>query len=247
MDNIGGPIIRAVTHIHTKHSWDSRSDIPSIAELLVAHGCGLALITDHNSFRGSTEMRSYVREHGLPLEVPLAAELRTDRGDVVVVLPGDEPPNVEELLTWASLPEKIHSEGGVVWLPHPFRGHSDVNEVAEHSDVIEVFNARCSPEQDAMAVELCRRLGKVPAYGADAHRLKEVGAVIVEYDRCASAIETLLGEPRCRELVRSLKSDIMAAEVANGVKRRRPALVGYFGLRWVKHRMAEIRRSGTRR
>lgn len=232
--------MRAVTHIHTERSWDSRSSVARLADALLACGTELALVCDHNSFAGSLEMRELIRRRDLPLQVPVAAEIRTDRGDVIVIFENGEPPDVERLLRFDDLTAVTADHGGLVWLPHPYQSHSEIEEIAAAAHVIEVFNARCSPEQNADAVELCERHGAVPAFGADIHRLCEVGRFMVDYQPAATVCDTLLSAPSCPRPVRTRRSDVMAAEVVNGIKRRRPALTGYQALKWMKHRSKEI-------
>jgi predicted metal-dependent phosphoesterase TrpH len=231
---------RALTHIHTTNSWDSRNAIDRLADAFVVNGIELALVCDHNSFEGSLAMRRLVQERALPLQVPVAAEIRTDRGDVIVVFEDGEPPAVDALLRSDELPRVVRDLGGIVWLPHPFQSHKDVEILAASADVIEVFNARCGTEQNLSAADLCARHGAVPAFGADIHRLNEVGRFTVEYPTAGTMLATLLSTPSCERPMRTRKSDIMAAEIVNGFKRRRPALVGYNVVKWSKHRAKEL-------
>ena len=235
--------MRALTHIHSVHSWDSRNAVPRLADALDANGIELALVSDHDDFAGSIELRALVDERGLDLRVPVAAEVRTDHGDVIVVFEDSDPPEIAELKRWERLPTVVRERGGLIWLPHPFQSHTDVERLASESDVIEIFNARCSAAQNAAAVELCRRHGAVPAFGADIHRLSEIGRFVANYEPAASVLSMLRSTPTCENPVATRKSDIMAAEVVNGFKRRRPTLVGYFALRWFEHRVRETRRA----
>lgn len=234
--------MRAITHIHTERSWDSRVQAGRLADVLTRHHIELALVCDHNDFGGSLALRSLAAARGLDLLVPVAAEIRTDRGDVIVVFDHGEPPPVDALLAWPRLRDEVRRRGGLIWLPHPYQSHTGVEELASDADVIEVFNARCSRRQNEQAVDLCERHGAVPAYGADAHRLTEVGRFVVDYEPASSVVGALRTAPTCQQPVPARRSDVMAAEVINGVTRRRPALVGYNLLRWAVHRARE--RSG---
>ncbi len=233
-------MMRALTHIHTTHSWDSRNAISRLASRLTGAGVELALVCDHNSFQGSLDLRSYATSRGLALRVPVAAEVRTDRGDVIVVFDHDDPPPVDALLRWRDLPGLVRGAGGLIWLPHPFQSHTDIEELAAEADIIEGFNARCSSDQNSRATDLCRRHAKVPAYGADIHRLNEVGRFTVEYEWADSVCSTLLTEPTCPVPIRTRRSDVAAAEIVNGLKRRSPALAGFQAAKWAKHRAKEL-------
>ena len=119
-----------------------------------------------------------------------------------------------------------------------------MDELAAAADVIEVFNARCSVAENKQAAELCRRHGRTPAFGADAHRITEVGRFTVSYRPQGTLLETLLRPPSCTEPKRSLRSDLMAAQMIYGVKGRRPALLGYSALRWLLNRGKEAMQRG---
>lgn len=232
--------MRAITHIHTTHSWDSRLRIEPLARRLSALDVSLALVADHDSFQGSIALARHVSDAGLSIQVPIAAEIRTDLGDVITVFEDDSDlPAIESLKSASAIRAVVHDHGGLVWLPHPHRGHPDVHSIAEHCDVVEVFNARCSAKKNERGAALCHAVGAIPAYGADAHLRSELGQVIVEYQPAETILGTLSGEPEPVIAHRTSKSNVMAAEVINGAKVRRPLLVAYFVVRYAKHRAIE--------
>ncbi|HEX6257185.1 MAG TPA: PHP domain-containing protein [Euzebyales bacterium] len=229
-----------MTHIHTRRSWDSRMHPAQLGERLVELGVDLAVVSDHNSFDGAIEFAGHCRDRGLSITVPVAAEVRTDRGDALVVFePDSTPPSIDRLLSWEAMVDEVHAAGGLVGLPHPFRSHRGVEELARQVDLIEVFNARCTAEQDARSVALAETVSAARSYGVDAHWARELDRVVVEYERRATVIETLLQDARCHHPTRSPKSDWMAAEVINGIKRRRPLVTGYFVAQYARSRLVE--------
>lgn len=233
-------MITAVTHIHTHRSWDSRIRPDALASVLNELGIGLALVTDHDTFEGSIEFAEHCRIAAPGIVVPVAAELRTDRGDVIVVFePGTDPPPVERLLRWVDLIRIVPESGGLVWLPHPFRGHSEPAELAERADVAEVFNARCTPRQNERAADLGKAVGTAAAYSVDAHRIREIPRAVVRYEDRGTVCDTLRQDAVCEYPVHSPKSDRLAAEITNGIKRGRPVLAAYFALRYIRHRVRE--------
>lgn len=239
--------MRAITHIHTTHSWDSRLRVESIAQRLSDLDVSLALISDHDSFDGSIALARHVAENGLAIEVPIAAEIRTDLGDVIAVFEGDARlPSIESLKSSAEIASVVRDHGGLVWLPHPYRGHPDVETIAEGCDVIEVFNARCSAKKNERGATLCEAVGATPAFGADTHVRDELGQVIVEYEPADTLLETLRTAPKSVIARRTRKSNVMKAEIINGMKRRRPLLVSYFVMRYAKHRAIEAFREVSR-
>lgn len=236
------PGIRAITHAHTLHSWDSRTSIRRTVNALEAADVQLALITDHNSYDGARRCRAEAKRRELAIRIPTAAEIRTDRGDVIVVFDHDDPPPVSDLVTWESLPERVRDSGGLIWIPHPYQSHTEVEELAEAADVVEIFNARCSTRQNERAVELCARTGTVPAYGTDAHRAVELTRWTVTYPGgLGSVLDTLRCAPFADDARRTRTSDIAAAEVNYGLHRRSPKKLAFFSVKWAWTRAREAR------
>lgn len=227
--------IKAITHIHTRRSWDGVIRPGALADRFHSDGIDMALVTDHDSFEGAREVAAAIASRGYEIEVPVAAEIRTDMGDLVVVLDDVEPPPVDMIKSWTNLVAATRDLGGIIWLPHPFRSHPEPRALAEHADVIEVFNSRCSNQQNESARRLCEEVGAVPAFGSDAHLLREISHVVVEYVEHGSPIETLKTEPTPLTKKRAERTDRDLAEIVNGFKRKRPTLVGYFSLRYVGH------------
>lgn len=233
-------VIRAVTHLHTSHSWDSALRPRRLVEVLASLEIDLALVTDHDTFAGSQETAQLAQGR---VVVPTSAEIRTDRGDLIAIYePGVTPPPVADLKEWDRAVALIRDTGGVVWLPHPFRSHLEPAELAKDVDIIEVFNARCSKRDDERATHLAQSLGIQRAFGSDAHRAREVESVVVEYDSGPDAtVRSILMSPvDPLRTGRNPKSSKMVAEMVNGVKRGRPILTGYFLLKYVKHRFIEV-------
>ena len=232
-------MVRAVTHIHTRHSWDGIIKPRELVAKLKQREVRLALVTDHDTFAGSQEVAAIARREYKNLMVPLAAEVRTDFGDVIVVLDGPSTPPIHALKKWNTLVEVVRELRGLIWLPHPFRGHSDVRQIAPEADVIEVFNARCSNEENDKAQILCEEVSAAAAYGSDAHLLREVDRVLVEYEPRPSPQETLKGSPEPILLEQAKRSDRDRAEIVNGFKRRRIDLIGYFTARLMRDQVRE--------
>jgi len=90
------------------------------------------------------------------------------------------------------IPE-IREQGGLVYLPHPFRAYSgllgadskhseaDRQWALEQGDIIEIFNRKCTAEENRLALELLDRYPKAFAAGSDAHFAHEIGFACTEY------------------------------------------------------------------
>ncbi|MCK4718586.1 MAG: PHP domain-containing protein, partial [Thermoplasmata archaeon] len=83
---------------------------------------------------------------------------------------------------WEEVIDEIRAQGGIAILPHPFRSHKSVRALAEHCDVVEVFNGRCSIKENAKAKRLAEKLGKPTLGGSDAHVYTEIGKVVNSFD-----------------------------------------------------------------
>lgn len=215
--------MRVAAHLHTSHSWDSWLSPRRLVRTLVDAGVELALITDHDSFAGSLEAQEYIAREGIDMMVPTAAEIRTEVGDVVLVLPTADVPPASTLKTFDGLCETASRLQGLIWLPHPYRHHpvESLPALASASDVIEVFNARCDERENALAAELCAEHGKVPAFGMDAHGAAEAGRWSVEYDRAGEPLEVLKQTPRAIQIAYSRPHEFHMSEAIYSMKELR--------------------------
>jgi len=71
--------------------------------------------------------------------------------------------------------DEIHRQGGIVVLPHPYKGHELKNELLKKVDLIEGFNARIKQEYNEKAVKLAHEWHKPVIAGSDAHFSTEIG------------------------------------------------------------------------
>ena len=233
------PGVKAVTHIHTLHSWDSRTSIERTVDALVETGVGLALVSDHNSYEGSWKCRAEAARRSADIRIPTAAEVRTDKGDVIVVFDHDSPPPIDDILEWHDLLAQVRAANGLIWLPHPYQSHVDVELLAAEADVVEVFNARCSDDQNRRSQDLCQSSQSVPGYGFDAHRRSELTRFSVVYPEADSVLDQFRTSPFCDAPVPTRRSDLAAAEVVYGVHRRSPKKIAYFGAKWLLAQASE--------
>src|SRR5205085_3004224 len=108
-------------------------------------GLGAIAVTDHNTIQGGVEAQRRAAERGLPLTVIVASELMTEGdGEVIGLFLHEEVPRG---LPFAETLERIHAQGGLVYVPHPFdRMHStpppeSLRRHLDELDVLEVANA----------------------------------------------------------------------------------------------------------
>jgi predicted metal-dependent phosphoesterase TrpH len=103
--------------------------------------------------------------------VIVGCEIATDAGDIIGLF------LKEEIRSRVALDviREIHEQAALALLPHPFHKRPPREDVVNAVDLLEVFNARSSPEGNRRAQELATRLGKPSVCASDAHFLSDVG------------------------------------------------------------------------
>ncbi len=167
-------------HIHTSYSPDSKTDVAELEEHALAMGTQCLAITDHDTIEGAQELRDRGR-----ISVIVGEEVTSELGDIIgLFLTECVPPGLPPAETIA----RIHDQGGLVYIPHPFdrRRRSRLFRPAleEHAgdvDIIEAWNGRTRFEEDnERGLLFAEEHDKLIAYGSDAHNLKELGRARME-------------------------------------------------------------------
>lgn len=172
--NAGSGSVLADLHMHSTHSWDCTTPIDELLDSALAAGLGALAVTDHNTIAGGVEARARAIERGLPLNVIVGSEIKTaEDGEVIGLFLHHEIPRG---LTFAETLERIHEQGGLVYMPHPFdRFHATPARMLleEHAGAIDVFetaNARLWLERDNRAAQhFAEEYGLRLGAGSDAH------------------------------------------------------------------------------
>jgi predicted metal-dependent phosphoesterase TrpH len=235
---VSGPL-RIDLHNHTHHSSDGTLPPRRLLELAAARGLDCLAVTDHDTLAGGLECAALAeRDPGLPRVIP-GQEVSTREGELVGLFLTRQVPAGLALMEAA---ERIHAQGGLVYLPHPFdtirRGTVLPSHLARASlaaDIIEVRNGRMLRESfNAQAEALARRLDKPRGAGSDAHFAGEVGRAFVE-----------IGELPTRETLADLLKE---GELGRPLSVRGRSLAWFYALRTGagKTRSA-VRRTATRR
>lgn len=169
-------------HVHTKYSRDSRNEPALILERAKNLGLDGIAVTDHGTIRGALETKKLNRDRDFSIIV--GCEIKTDRGEIGAY-------NISEEIKSRELNaaiDEIKSQGGLVWVPHPFdvmrKGvirKDALSEITKRIDLIEGFNARTfglfNKKAQAFAME-----NKIPMVaGSDAHMPWEIGKGTTEF------------------------------------------------------------------
>jgi hypothetical protein len=172
------PWIIADLHMHTSWSHDCSIDATELVDHAEAEGLGAIAVTDHNVFGGALEAADYAR--GRDLIVIRGEEVKTaDQGEVIGLFLEQEIPRG---MSFAETVAAIRSQGGLVYVPHPFdRLHAIPDPRTLHRniaeiDVLEVYNARLLFEAfNDEALRFARKYNLTMGAGSDAHVLQGVG------------------------------------------------------------------------
>ena len=151
-----------------------------IIERCLDEGVDVIAITDHNETSGAVELLRKAL-----MRVIVGEEIRCAEGGAIIGLFLEQ--TIRNGLPAKSVMAEIRSQGGLVYLPHPFdvlrsaRWPSDVlAEILPRTDILETFNARTLlPAANARAAAAAQRLGMVTCAGADAHLPSELGRTYV--------------------------------------------------------------------
>lgn len=126
-------------------------------------------ITDHDTIQGGFTAKkiNQYRE----FNIIIGAEYLTECGDIIGLFLEEEIETRDSM----DLIDKIHAQGGLVVLPHPYKGHTLKPELVKNVDIIETFNSRTSVENNKKAVKLADQYNKPKIAGSDAHFISEIG------------------------------------------------------------------------
>ena len=213
-------------HMHTTWSHDCSIEVDDLLDHAEAEGIGAIAVTDHNVLGGALDAAAKAR--GRELIVIPGEEVKTDdQGEVIGLFLSEEIPRG---LPFAETIDAIRSQGGLVYLPHPFdRLHAIPEAATLHRhlaeiDIFELYNARLLFEAyNDEAVRFARKYNLTAGAGSDAHVMQGVGTGAVRMRRFEGPEEFLV----------SLRD----AEIL-----RRPKSLAYLqGLKWVAQAKERVR------
>jgi predicted metal-dependent phosphoesterase TrpH len=184
--------VRVDLHSHTMWSGDSTTTPDELEQAVVESGIDVLCITDHNAVNGAQQLADR-----LPCRVVVGEELRTHAGEIIGLF-------LTEHVPFGVAPrdaaERIRSQGGIVYVPHPFDplrrnlAEGALVDLAEAGllDAIEAFNAKTQLlHLQERAAAFALRYGLPGGAGSDAHVPDALGAAYVEMPDFDSPAEFL--------------------------------------------------------
>jgi predicted metal-dependent phosphoesterase TrpH len=168
-------------HTHSEYSPDSRTPLAVQALAIKAARLDVVCGTDHNTIEGALRLR----ELADGFRVIVGEEISSRDGEIIGLFlekPVPRDLSAEETIA------RIHEQGGLVSVPHPY-SHNRIYRIRREAlervwptiDAIEVFNAREAIANDNRRALAFSQLHGIPgAVGSDAHRAWEIGRAYVE-------------------------------------------------------------------
>ena len=173
-------MIKVDLHVHTYRSGDSLARPEELVYWMARRGLGAMAITDHNTIQGAREVAALA-----PGAIIIGEEILTRRGEIIGLFLREHIP---AQLSPRETIERIHQQGGLVYIPHPADriGASPLEPEALLAvlplvDLIEAFNARSLGRfLNRRAAALAHEYDLPMGAGSDAHRARDVGRAYVE-------------------------------------------------------------------
>ncbi|PKP60274.1 MAG: histidinol-phosphatase [Candidatus Altiarchaeales archaeon HGW-Altiarchaeales-2] len=166
-------------HIHSKYSYDSISKISDIIKRARIKGFNGIAITDHETIKGAKIAEKYSNDEFIAI---VGCEINTEIGDIIGLFLNEEIKSRKSM----DVIDEIKGQGGIVVLPHPFRGHKwnlISDDILENIGIIEGFNSRSGKEENLKSRKLANEMKLPMIAGSDAHLIQEIGnALTIFYD-----------------------------------------------------------------
>ena len=212
-------------HSHSDLSYDGRDPVELLLEQAAAVGLDALAVTDHDEIDASLRVAELAPEYGL-VGVP-GMEITCSAGHVLGF-------GLEERVP-AGLPfeetlDRIHEQGGVAVVPHPFQRSR--HGVAPHispdalasADAIEVYNSRLfTGRSNRRAERFAERRGIPMTAGSDAHIAEMVGQAVTQVaaaDRSVDGILEAITDGRTTVVGNRTPWRVSVRQFSGGVKRR---------------------------
>jgi hypothetical protein len=226
-------VLTVELHSHSALSHDGRDPVDLLVEQAAAVGLDALAVTDHDEIDASIEAAEQAADHGLigivGMEVSSAAGHILAFGIEELIPPG---------LGYDETLERIHDQGGIAVIPHPFQKsrHGVAPHVTEDqlasADAIEVYNSRLfTGRSNRQAERFAIERGLPMTAGSDAHISELVGQAITEVgadDRTPEAILEAIRHGRTSVIGQRTPWRVSLRQFGGGAKRRVQRAVSEF-------------------
>jgi predicted metal-dependent phosphoesterase TrpH len=160
-------------HSHSILSHDGGISL-SEYEALLSSVIDYVAITDHNELDFALEARKKLGE-----KIIVGEEISSGDGDIIGLYLSSK---IERGLGAVKTVELIHSQGGLVYIPHPFEkvrkglGEEVLNLIKSEIDILEVFNGRALfAFYNKQSMKYAQENNLIWASSSDSHCYQEIG------------------------------------------------------------------------
>ena len=175
-------MIHVDLHCHTRYSWDSAMPPGVLVDRCIRRGITCLAVTDHNNIDGALAVQKIA-----PFKIIVGEEIKTAEGEIIGLFLKEPVPrglSPEETL------ERIHRQGGIASVPHPYDHfrrsvikETALNRIVGQVDIMEAFNCRTTLLRDSERAEALGRRFNLPlGTGSDSHTPVEVGGAYIEME-----------------------------------------------------------------
>ncbi|MFC6871851.1 PHP domain-containing protein [Halobellus marinus] len=181
-------------HAHSSLSYDGRDPVELLLAQAEAVGLDALAVTDHDEIDASLEAAELASEYGL-VGIP-GMEVTSAAGHVLAF-------GIDELvpagLSYDETLTRIHEQGGIAVVPHPFQSsrHGVAAQISRdqlaEADAIEVYNSRLfTGWANRKAERFATARGLPKTAGSDAHIGEMVGQAVTEVGTDDRSVEGIL-------------------------------------------------------
>ena len=160
-------MVRVDLHTHSVASPDGSLSAADYKHILHSGRLDVIAVTDHNRIDFAQTLHITVGD-----VIIVGEEIGAQEGEIVgLYLREAVPAN----LTAVETIKRIHQQGGLVYIPHPFETARKglplavLNAIAEHVDIIETCNGRTMQDRGVLAQKWSAGHGASGAASSDAH------------------------------------------------------------------------------
>ncbi len=213
-------MLKADLHVHSQYSMDCDTPLEKIISRCKEVGIGCIAIADHGTAEGGLKLQKLA-----PFKVIVAEEVLTPHGEIMGMFLKETIPSG---ITAEAAIARIHEQGGLVCIPHPFDTFRQsaltntlLDGLIEQIDVIEIFNARTLLKRYSIKAQaFARKYGIPGSAGSDAHTPQEIGNAFVEMPDFKNNDEFLQALKKGRVLGHKTSPLIHVSSALTRVKKR---------------------------
>ena len=189
---MGDNMMKYDLHVHSKYSYnDGILEPKDIINIAMKKGLSGIAITDHDTIEGGLRAKKYLNKiNESDIELIIGCELSTTNGHVIGLFLTEEIQlkDVHTPITADYAIDEIHSQGGIVVIPHPFdRFRKPFKNLINYIckiDAIEGFNSRCIfHSYNKLAIDFAQKYNIRIVAGSDAHHGNEIGLAGIYVER----------------------------------------------------------------